>query len=258
MSGGGAEGCGPAALDYAARGWSVVPLRPGDKRPLIAWEALQEHAASAETVGKWYDRWPDANVGIVTGAISHLVVLDVDPKHGGAESLERLEREHGPLADTVESISGGGGRHLYFRHPGSEVSNRAGLRPGLDLRGDGGYIVAPPSVHPNGRRYAWRDGRSPAEREPAAMPFWLLDPHGVRAGRRLADWRSLVREGVPEGERNSTVASLTGHLLWHEVDPEIVLELMLGWNRLRCRPPLDDDEVAQVVRNIAHLHEKRD
>jgi hypothetical protein len=65
-----------------------------------------------------------------------------------------------------------------------------------------------------------------------------------------------VREGVPEGERNSSVASLTGHLLWHEVDPEIVLELMLGWNRLRCHPPLDDDEVAQVVRNIAHLHEK--
>lgn len=77
---------------------------------------------------------------------------------------------------------------------------------------------------------------------------------GPRVGRSLPEWRQLVREGVLEGERNSTIASLTGHLLWH-VDPEVALELMLAWNRMRCRPPLDDAEVAQVVASITRLHE---
>jgi hypothetical protein len=90
---------------------------------------------------------------------------------------------------------------------------------------------------------------------PAPLPRWLISAAGVRAGRTLADWRHLVREGVPQGQRNSTIASLTGHLLWHGVDPAVALELLLGWNRMRCRPPLDDAEVARVVESIARLHD---
>lgn len=248
--------CAAAALGYLARGWSVLPVRPRDKRPLLAWERLQDERPAEAELRAWFARWPQANVGIVTGAVSALVVLDVDPKHGGEDSLERLARDHGALPDTVEAVTGGGGRHLYFRHPRAEVGNRVGLRPGLDVKGDGGYVVAPPSLHPSGRRYAWRSGRSPADLAPAPMPLWLLDPHSARPGRSLADWRALLREGVAEGRRNSTVASLTGHLLWHGVDPEVALELMLAWNRLRCRPPLDDAEVAGVVRSIVRLHEE--
>jgi Bifunctional DNA primase/polymerase, N-terminal len=91
-------------------------------------------------------------VGIVTGEISNLVVLDFDPQHDGNASIERLERQIAPLPVTVEVTTGGGGRHLYFAHPGGLVRNRAGLAQGVDVRGDGGYIVAPPSVHPSGRR----------------------------------------------------------------------------------------------------------
>ncbi len=138
------------------------------------------------------------------------------------------------------------------------MPNRAGLTQGIDLRGDGGYVVAPPSLHPSGQLYAWARGRSPAEMAPAALPRWLLSTgHGPRARRSLAEWRQLVHEGVPEGERNTTIASLTGHLLWHGVDPQVALELMLAWNRLRCRPPLDDAEVAHVVASITRLHEAK-
>lgn len=254
-TGDGASGCGAAALGYLARGWSVLPVRPRDKRPLIAWERLQDEPPTEAEAGAWFARWPEANVGIVTGTVSGLVVLDVDAAHGGGDSLAALERDHGPLPPTVEAVTGGGGRHLYFRHPGSQTGSRIGLRPGIDLKGDGGYVVAPPSVHPNGRRYAWRSGRAPAGLMPAPLPLWLLDPHARRPGHSLADWRALVRDGVAEGRRNSSVASLTGHLLWHGVDPDVALELMLAWNRLRCRPPLDDAEVAGVVRSIARLHE---
>lgn len=245
-----------AAERYLAKGWSVVPLRPHDKRPLIHWEHLQNERPSEDDIAEWFRRWPDANIGIVTGEISNLIVLDVDPKHGGDAALERLERKFRPLSATVEVTTGGGGRHLYFAHPGGLTRNRAGLAQGIDLRGDGGYIVAPPSIHPSGRPYEWVPGRAPDEITLAPLPRWLLVPiRGSRVGRSLADWRQLVREGVPEGQRNSTIASLTGHLLWHGVDPDVALELLLAWNRMRCRPPLDDAEVAQVVASITRLHE---
>ncbi len=205
----------------------------------------------------WFDRWPYANIGIVTGMVSRLVVLDIDPRHDGVDTLVQLEREHGPLPHSVEALTGGGGRHVYFLHPGEAMRNKVGLAAGIDLRGDGGLVVAPPSIHPSGRSYAWEVSHHPNETPLAAMPLWLRslvaddEPH---PGRPMAHSRSLVRSGVPEGERNNTIASLTGHLLWHGVDPEVVAELLLCWNRIRCRPPLPDDEVARTVESIRRTH----
>ena len=244
-----------AALDYLRRGWSVLPMEPRGKRPLIHWRALQSSAATREAVKEWFHRWPEANVGIVTGAVSGLVVLDVDVHHRGMDSLAMLEKEHGLLPVTLEARTGGGGRHLYFRHPGRPIANRAGLRPGIDLRGDGGCVVAPPSVHSSGQLYAWVESCSPGEVAPAPLPGWILGmADAAHKGHPLAHWRELVRTGVHEGQRNATLASLSGHLLARDVDPEVVLELLLAWNRVRCRPPLDDAEVAQVVSNIADIH----
>jgi hypothetical protein len=246
-----------AAKYYLSRQWSVLPLRPREKRPLIQWEPLQSARPSVADVELWFERWPDANIGIVTGEISNLVVLDIDPNHGGDASLEHLERRFGPLPATIEATTGGGGRHLYFTHPGGLIRNRAGIAQGIDLRSDGGYVVAPPSIHPSGRRYAWSPGRSPEDTAPAPLPRWLVTATGgLRPKRTLDEWRQLAREGVPEGLRNSTIASLTGHLLWHGVDPEVAHELLLAWNRTRCRPPLDDAEVARVVQSITRLHDE--
>lgn len=181
-----------AALAAVARGWSVIPVRARDKRPLIAWQEHQQRRADAEQVRAWYAEWPNANLGIVTGAVSGLVVIDVDPKHGGEASLADLERRHGPLPRTVEAVSGGGGRHLYFAHPGGHVTNRAGMAPGIDVRGDGGMIVAPPSVHPSGARYVWKAGRAPDELTLAPLPGWLLNTFvatNTHPGHALAYWR---------------------------------------------------------------------
>ncbi len=247
-----------AALGYAARGWSVVPIQPRGKRPLVAWREFQQRAATPDEVNHWFRHWPDANVGIVTGRVSGLVVVDVDTRHGGADSVAAAEAEHGPLPVTVEAATGGGGRHLYFAHPGVAVANRVAIRPGIDLRGDGGCVVAPPSVHPSGRRYAWVAGRAPGECALAAPPAHFFGQAGAvrQLGHSRPYWRRLIREGIAEGARNATVASLTGHLLWRGVDVDVVLELMLAWNRTHCRPPLADDEVAQVVQSIARLHER--
>jgi len=255
----GASAVRDAALGFVARGWSVVAVEPRGKRPLLPWLEFQRRRATPAEIDRWFGRWPRANVAIVTGALSGLVVLDVDPRHGGAESLAQLEIDHGPLARTVEATTGGGGRHLYFEHPGGQVSNRAALAPGLDLRGDGGCVVAPPSEHASGRHYRWTPGRAPDETTLSPLPPWVLTlghEQGEPTRHTLADWRDLVREGVDEGSRNATVASLAGHLFWHGVDPEVVAELLHAWNRVRCRPPLPDDEVLSCVDSILRTHRR--
>jgi hypothetical protein len=249
-----------AALAYLTRGWSVVPIASRSKRPIIAWQDYQQTRPDVSDVTHWFSRWPDANVGIVTGRISSLVVIDVDVAHGGVESLERLESEHEPLPDTVEARSGGGGRHLYFSHPGGHVPNRVELFRGIDLRGDGGVIVAPPSVHPSGERYRWVTGRSPEALPPASLPVWLRQAIAAPGGSTrhpLAFWRELLTEGVVEGGRNNAVASISGHLLGHGVDEQVVIELLLCWNRSRCRPPLSDEEVVKTVESIVRTHQRQ-
>lgn len=248
------------ARAYAARGWSVIPFEPQGKRPALAWLEFQKRCATVEEIDRWFRHRRDANVGIVMGVVSDVVVLDIDSGHGGADSLRELENERGPLPVTVEAITGGGGRHLYFAHPGGTVPNRVGLAPGIDVRGDGGCVVAPPSLHASGRRYTWARGRAPGEAPIAPMPHWLLAyvrPERAHPGHSPAHWRELVRSNIEQGMRNNALASLAGHLLWHGIDPEVALELLLGWNRMRCRPPLADDEVAAVVESITHLHGRR-
>ena len=251
--------CLTAALAYLGRGWSVIPVEPRGKRPVIAWLEYQQRRADEDEARQWFETRRNANVAVVTGKISGLVVLDIDTAHHGDESLRALEREHGAVPQTVEAVTGSGGRHFYFSHPGGLVRNRAGLIRGIDLRGDGGCVVAPPSVHRSGKHYVWKKGRAPGEAALTPLPAWL---HALIRGAKAqsahspAHWRSLVSEGVNEGERNSTLASLAGHLLHRDVDARVVLELLLTWNRLRCRPPLSDHEVARVVESIARAHDR--
>lgn len=134
---------------------------------------LKEASADRATIERWWKRWPDANVAIVTGAGSGLVVLDVDGYHGGDDTLAELVDEHGPLPSTLQVVTGGDGMHYFFAHPGEEIRNTAGrkLGQGLDVRGDGGYVVAAPSLHASGKRYEWVD----VDVAPAPMPAWMLE-----------------------------------------------------------------------------------
>lgn len=247
-----------AALAYAAHGWSVIPIEAHGKRPLVAWREFQTRHAEAERIESWFHRWPSANVGIVTGRISGLVVVDIDAAHGGFESLQTLQAALGAWPPTVVAATGGGGRHLYFAQACAPLANRVAIRPGIDVRADGGCVVAPPSLHPSGRRYAWVGGRAPGQVRLAPLPAPIGEQarQAERAGHPPAYWRALIHEGVPEGQRNNTLASLAGHLLRRGVDGDVVLELLLAWNRTHCRPPLPDGEVVSVVDSIRRLHDR--
>lgn len=258
------------ALEYLRLGWSVIPAHttgPGGgcscgrdhcpspgKHPRIKWEAYQERLPTEDEVRRWWRRWPDANVAVVTGAVSGIVVLDVDPRHGGDESL----RDLGTLPDTTAAITGGGGLHLVFAHPRREIPNRAGIWPGIDLRGDGGYIIAPPSLHESGRRYEWETGYAPWETPPAPLPQHLLE-RILGASARLGqpaeapfDLDAVLQRGVREGERNVMMTRIAGHLfgIAAEPDPLHVLQACLTINRHHFIPPLPEDEVWKVVRSI--------
>lgn len=195
-----------AALAYAALGWPVFPVHAWVDGKCTCGKECEKPAKHPQTrngfkdattderrIRAWWSRRPSANVGVSTGAASGLAVLDIDPDHGGDESLAALLAEHGDLPETLVARTGGGGRHLYFRHPGEgkRVRNSTGdLAPGLDVRGDGGYVVAPPSIHASGGSYEWTKKQAPA-----ALPGWLLRfmMEGTR-GRR-------AREGM--GASNS-------------------------------------------------------
>lgn len=138
------------ALYYLRRGWSVVPVRRGEKIPAIPWHQFQNRRATEAELEDWFSD-PTMGVGIVTGAISNLTVADFDGDIGAATEQEILPRlGAGPVA-----LTGGGGCHRFFSHPGKKVPTRKGILPGMDIRGDGGFIVAPPSVHASGRQYSW-------------------------------------------------------------------------------------------------------
>lgn len=131
---------------------------------------MQERAGPDE-IRRWWRQWPDANVAVVTGTVSGVAVLDVDPRSGGDEALAALEVHWGPLPETVEARSGGGGRHLWLSSPRELAS--AVLAPGLELKAERGIVVAPPSVHASGGRYAWAPGRDPATKDLAPVPEWV-------------------------------------------------------------------------------------
>lgn len=148
-----------AAIDYASAGWAVFPVAPRAKTPLTS-NGFKAATTDAARIREWWAKTPAANIGLDCGK-SGLVVIDLDrrgDKDGFAEWDELVERQHLP-ARTYTSLTGGGGRHLLFKAPpGVEIKNSAGkLAPGIDVRGVGGYIVLPPSIHPSGKPYQWAD-----------------------------------------------------------------------------------------------------
>lgn len=197
------------------------------------------------------DYRPEYSVAMPTGALSGLVVLDVDVRDevDGLASLRHLEREHGALPDTTTVVTPSGGSHFYFRHPGAPVKCSAGrLGSGLDVRGDGGYVVL---QNPAGGYVVEHAG--PA----VPLPAWLRDrvrspqngdtrPAPTPAG----EWVAMF-DGIGEGGRNAALARLIGHLLARRVDVDVAAGLLHAVNGQCCRPPLPSGEVDRIIDSIA-------
>jgi hypothetical protein len=219
-----------AALAYCAAGWSVIPCRVTGKRALVRWRPWQQTAPDPEQLRIWWRRWPRANLAAITGRVSGVIVLDVDPRHGGDRALAELEREHGdlPWLAVVETPSGG--QHLYFAHPGGRVANSAGrIGAGVDVRGDGGIALLPPSRRHDGA-YRWAVGGPATVPELPAAWVELVRPPKRPAG---ATTTALGRPHVPGGPRDA--ARLAGLLRALQRAPEGKRNGVLFWCGCRLR-----------------------
>lgn len=238
------------ALFYASKGWRVFPCKPKDKVPACKWK--DEATIDPDNIRAWWGTNSEYNIGIKCGKESNLFVLDIDPDKGGHESLLTLIADYAPLPLSVEQITGGGGRHVFFTYPSVTVGNSAGkLGPGLDTRGDGGYIVAPPSIHPSGRQYEWEVSSKPSQTELATIPPWLLDlltgidkPNGKH--EEADNYTGTIREG----ERNQALASMAGSMRRRGFDNEAIFAALIEHNARHCYPPLSNDEVSIISKSI--------
>lgn len=180
-----------AAASYARRGWPVFPVAQ-DKRPLTR-NGLKDASTDPAQIARWR-ALKAAGVAIRTG--NGLVVLDVDGDEG-ADSLREREREYSELPHTVRAITPGGGAHHYFASTTAVPCSAGKVGPSLDIRGEGGYVVAPRSLHPTGRRYEW--DVPPGDAEPAPIPAWLVAlaaPDPRPAQRRPANSPRIARDDV--------------------------------------------------------------
>jgi len=261
-----------AALDYLDRGWSPIPLyeirdgkctcpkkeactRPGKHPRLASWKKYQAERPTEEEVRLWFTEWPGANIGITTGEVSGIIVLDID----GQEGLDNLKASGYEIPMTPHARSGGGGWHFYYDCPEGGVPNSVGkIAPKVDVRGTGGFVVAPGSNHISGGIYAWKV--SPQEVELADAPAFMFSkekqtPAKVESSDRVApkDWETPVKKGI----RNSTATRLAGSAA-REGQPEAaVLERLHEWNQKCCQPPLDADELAKVVASVFSMERER-
>ena len=246
------------ALALARRGLFVFPCLPQAKEPATA-HGVKDASVDPDLIAHWWRQEPKANIGVATGARSHIFVLDVDTTDAEAE-LRKLEAEHGALPATVESITARG-RHLFFEWPSkTPLRNSAGrVGPGLDIRAEGGYVLVPPSIHPSGRTYCWSVDSAGAF---AHAPQWLIHRAAGSKGNGStatppSAWRNLACNGVSEGARNDTIARFAGYLLRNRIDAIVTLELLGSWNATHCRPPLEEKELVTIVDSIAARELKR-
>jgi len=238
------------AKEYATRGWSVFPLKARDKVPVVKWADVATSEVNM-AVG-WFDTDPDANIAIATGKRSGIVVIDIDAEHGGYDSLMALQDEYGPLPQTLVAKTGGGGEHLFFAYPaGVEIRNSASkLAHGIDVRGEGGYVVAAPSIHPNGQAYEWT---TDIDQPLAPLPEWVTrklstnpEPIPVHTNGKIAN-----------GSRNQTLASLAGSMRKRGMETETIELALQDHNRKHCLPPLPEAEVKAIAQSIGRYEPKR-
>jgi hypothetical protein len=253
-----------AALAYARRGLSVHPCVPEQKLPLLN-DWPNRATLKPRAIESWWRRWPNANVAIATGGAMRLLVVDVDPDAGGEASMAALEREHGGIPATAEVVTPRGGRHLYLIVPSGRPmpgNSASKLGEGIDTRGQGGYVLCPPSTV-NGRPYTWSvdSGDRIAE-----APGWLLDllERGGSNGQTTApeEWQRIALEGVDHGARNHTIAKIAGLLFRRLVRgrPEevtLAAELIACFNAVKCRPPLEAEELKRTLDSIAAREMRR-
>ena len=248
-----------AAVKYAKRGWSVFPVRK-NKTPYTP-NGFHNATTNLDTITRWWKEYPDANVGIATGSMSHgltVIDIDIDESKGihGDESFQDWCDEEGVFIDSLTAVTGRGGKHLYFTST-YPYGNKTGCLPGVDIRGEGGYVIAPPSIHENGNPYYF-DGDEDEEeivcaQEDSDVEYFFNEMCKSSNGNKEP---LKVPSEVNEGGRNDMIFKMASSMQARGDDDDVILATCQGYNEKNCHPPLPDDEVLFIVRNVLNRYEK--
>lgn len=245
-----------AALHYLDMGFPIIPIgknrKKGDnKLPLVGWTEYQTKLPTKEIVNSWFNALKVTGVAIITGKLSGILVLDCE-KEANLTGLE--------IPKTPTAITGGGGRHFYFKYPSDKsIEGCVRFRPEMDIRADGNCVVAPPSLHATGNQYQWDKGLALGEVELAEIPSWLIDELENRKSEGTKkDWGEIF-QGVDAGKRNETSTFIVGKLL-KGLSPDeqetVAWPALRGWN-LQNNPPLPESELRNTFESIAERASKK-
>lgn len=229
------------ANEYVDQGWSILPVKPSEKRPYMTnWLQYQHTKATKEMADSWFTSLTGAGVGMVTGRISGVVVLDIESYC--SIPIDELLRRY---PTQMISRTGTGGYHLFYLYPNgvSKIANRVGIFEGADMRADGGFIVLPPTRHPNGKPYEWVK-KGPLGVFPKALLDIQSQPKAQGDG-----WITEALRGVSEGGRNDACARLAGYFFHKGLNADIVEALLTEWNE-RNDPPLPMREMRTTIKSI--------
>jgi hypothetical protein len=243
------------ALGYSRLGWSVIPIKPRDKRPLIKWEKFQEKRAVEKQIRNWWKKNPNANIGVITGLISDFIAIDIDSQKGREEYIAAFGELHGTITQTTGKP---GSLHLLFKHPRDQkYSNMARVLPDVDVRADGGYIVVAPSIHPNKTEYKWtidpvEMGLDDLMDLPDDVKTKLATSQTITGVSKNAEgWVQEALMGVPDGQRGDMCAKLVGYYLRvFGGDIEQTRIILESWNE-RNIPPMDWKRISRTLKSIA-------
>jgi putative DNA primase/helicase len=228
---------------YIRCGWPVHPLLEKSKKPATK-RGFKDASKDPIQVSKWFQD-SALNIGIVTGRDSGIAVIDVDPKNGGFESFERLKKEFSLDIDTLTVETGGGGLHLYFRINGN-VKSRIGILPGIDIKADGGYIVAPPSIHPKGRAYTFRGDWVGMVGKLKIFPCEIIERLD-QEGKKTPPKNAIRSDKILEGGRHNFLVSQMGEMRGLGLSKAEVGSRLHFKNSMVCDPPLERSEVDEII-----------
>ena len=254
------------ALNYAEHGIAVFPVVPNGKRPLTE-HGCHDATTDPDTIRDWWRRTPNANIGVATGIEHGLIVIDVDIDRNtgkyGDETLRYLEEKYGQLPDSWQVLTPSGGSHNYFKAPaGIDIANSAStIGKNIDVRGAGGYVVAPPSSV-NGRFYTWEASSIPKETELAELPTaWVKLIQGTPKESKEQTTKGKKNsakfeapEIIGEGSRNATLFKWAASDRARGYQEEEILAHLVATNALRCDPPLPEEELHTIVRSVCEKY----
>lgn len=255
--------CQDMALWLISQGCSVIPLAPRDKRPLAkvlpkgAWGEFSKRIATEEEVRRWFEFEPNANIGLVCGAISGIVAVDVDGKNGQAWFKENM-----PKPNWFQYTSSKNKFHAFYKHPRGSVVIPPAVRitDEIDVRGDGSYVVFAPSIHPSGAQYALKslDGFTGVD---SLIPVPDVKLRRAPDGKTEYDDTATTGHGnrleANAGERNQALTSHCGRMFARGCSSDEVLAFAIGWNSAFCKPPLAQKEIETTVHSMSKTHAHR-